>query len=131
MTVKYDFACLRDNALYWVNCCVQKVNFDFSRRQSLSSFYPSEAALIYTEGGSGEKRPCFNLLEIHPHPQERRALKVRLSKTLSNRYNSHDFLLNKQAVLYTKKSAHCINPLIFPWNTPGLRYTLHVMCSLP
>ena len=48
------YVSVRECTVYWVNCYVQKINFDFSRRQSLSSFPLSEADLIYTEGGSGE-----------------------------------------------------------------------------
>ena len=48
------YVSVRECTVYWVNCYVQKINFDFSWKQSLSLFPPSEADLIYTAGGSGE-----------------------------------------------------------------------------
>ena len=45
--------------VYWVNCYMQKMNFDFSRKQSLSLFPPSEADQIYTVVGNGDHVSTF------------------------------------------------------------------------
>ena len=47
------YVSVRECTVYWVNCYVQKINFDFSETIVII-ISPSEADLIYTEGESGE-----------------------------------------------------------------------------